>query len=143
MTASSYFAPGPNDGPPMFGPGGFAEKATPKYSIGEFEYVLNYWPGDDSFGFGPEPDWTEHSNSDGMHEIAAIALCEKAAMGWIMRQRYPIAIRHTDGLLSLNHTETVLGNKVSAWRLFDGINGSPDWLAAARWANKQTKEKKH
>lgn len=124
MTASTYFTPGPNNEPPMFGTkesGAFAWEATPQTDW----YELILLPGN-SIGWIGKKD---ESNIVEIDEMSAIALYEKAAMEWIRSKEFRAFIQ-TDGELYLDDENYREGD-------IPHINNSPDWLAAARWVYEQ------
>lgn len=127
-TASTYFT-GPK---PMFGPEAFASEATPKCEMPDGGHLmLTFLPNIQRSG------WLFEDGDFFSVEIeeAALALCEKAAQGWIRSKGYVLVVQPL-GDLSVEK----FGDD-SKRRSFDPINGSPDWHAAARWVNEQTKEK--
>jgi len=143
-TASTYFLPGPNGEPPMFGPDGFAREATPKNSEGLMLGLCSCCG-----------DWcylTEGAKRGRDTPEAAADRCAIAAQGWI-RSKGVVVTVFPCGRISLAVCKegTALNTfydpprasqmNVLFGKDFEPIDGSPDWLAAARWVNEQTKEK--
>ena len=129
-TAPTYFLPGPNGEPPMFGPrdsGAFAWEMTPKNSEGLMLGLCTFCG-----------DWcylTEGAKRGLETPEAAADRCAIAAQGWIRSKGYGYEVSHEGYLWVQNYRDVTKPSNT-----FDPLNGSPDWHAAALWVNGQTKE---
>lgn len=120
-TASSYFT----GDKPMFGPDGFARKETPTCEgmplrpspFGGFLWLPSHF----------KPDHRMRH----VHGEEALFACIVAAQGWIRSRGYVFAVQPDGDMLIQNPIED------SNCRYIDAINGSPDWLDAAKWVNEQ------
>jgi len=115
-TASSYFT-GPK---PMFGPDGFADRFTPTFAWYRLkcDHHWNIWASTTDQPHGQEVD-----------AASALALCEKAAQGWIRSKGWRFRV-DVNGML------TVRGFGAE-WSFFDPGGTNPNWLRAAMWVNEQ------
>ncbi len=137
-TASTYFLPGPNGEPPMFGPEGFAREETPHAPSG-FAWRLAWIPPGNRLQDDPEYVWnkvgfTAVACEASVDSRSALALCEKAAQGWIRGREYLVTVL-PDGSMQVKGRE-------AKWGVVHPINGSPDWLAAARWVREEENKTK-